>query len=147
MRRPIDLLASTSKSTKTISGHENAVRQMIAHEIEASRIRGHQTIHLPDQGAQPNRATLQLSSRSAELQRAYADILTTKTLSAPTIEKTTVKRDFFGRPIVKPPNPVGIVELDESKQDIPAPKIWYKYNEGFTNAIKRTIRIQDLFHQ
>lgn len=71
------------------------------------------------------------------------------------------KKDFFGRPIVQrsvppstQPNAGAVVDVDARlarialttpEGDAVAGKIWYRYNEGFTNAIRRPLKIKDLF--
>ncbi|XP_066259755.1 chromosome transmission fidelity protein 18 homolog [Euwallacea similis] len=52
--------------------------------------------------------------------------------------KLTVKRDFFGRIIQKAQTSAKIVG-NTSKNDI-----WFQYKEGFSNAVKKKIKIKDL---
>lgn len=145
------------------NAQENAIRQMIAAEVEIERIRRTQSKWPAQDRTLSTEELLKAEpkiGRSAELLRAYADI-NSKALTSTKFKTTStavapVKKDFFGRPIQRPsvsPTPSSSSsssQLTASPEDAFPGKegaigICYKYNEGFTNAIKRPIRIKDLF--
>ncbi|PJF19806.1 hypothetical protein PSACC_00411 [Paramicrosporidium saccamoebae] len=119
-RRPIDALACFNKAEKSLSGHENAVRQMIASQIEAAKIKS--IGHVPNSTVG--------TGRSAELLKAYAGM---SIVAVAPPAKTVVKRDFFGRAVQKPPSPANNQSATEMQVDA-MPPIWFKYNEGYSNA-------------
>lgn len=57
--------------------------------------------------------------------------------------RKAVKRDFFGRVITDQPNVKGRVTKtqEESEKD----RIWVSFHEGFSNAVRKPITIDDLF--
>jgi hypothetical protein len=51
-----------------------------------------------------------------------------------------IPKDFFGRPIVYP-------EGDENaspNQKLKVPRIWYKFHEGYSNAVRRRVTVADI---
>lgn len=141
------------------NAQDNAIRQMIAAEVEMERIRRTQSkrfVQTTNVSTQDPTEGGPRVGRSAELIKAYADIssktLTNARLKASSIAAEAVKKDFFGRPIQKTSasSTLSASQSPKSPEDSPSVKkgatgICYKYNEGFTNAIKRPIRIKDLF--
>merc|ERR1712226_633200 len=63
------------------------------------------------------------------------------TLSAkPVMVKDVVPTDFFGRQIkVDPSKQVKKIEKDLVKSDI-----WFKFKEGYSNAVRRNVKMKDL---
>ncbi|CAG7731465.1 unnamed protein product [Allacma fusca] len=53
-------------------------------------------------------------------------------------EPTFQAKDFFGRPIVKS---AAKIKADEEKRNVG--HIWYKYKEGFSNAVRKNLKIKD----
>lgn len=101
---PLDRVACRAT---VANAHENAVRQMIAHEVGLARI---------------------LAKRHP--------VATAKREAKPLVPpKIKVQRNFFSRPM-----PVA-----EVLKAAPVVRVWYKYNEGFSNAVRRTLRMRDLF--
>lgn len=135
----------------------NGIRQMIASEVELERIRRSKRGRL-----EPDVAPV--LGRRAELQKAYADMdrmkgqfgsrdsggLSSKAQSA-------IKKDFFGRPLPPPlsPHEEAAGPSREPTEERPLAgrqssqpvedRVWFKFNEGFTNAVRRPVRIRDLF--
>ena len=159
----IDLNAQQSSAKKAIETHTNATRLMIMNEIEVERIRMAQAKKQPLSDAPSRKNLPNAVGRSAELKKAYACVRRAapigdfSLLGGDIKSKTAdsiVKKDFFGRPL--PPK----TSLDDKKglfssndgshqscsHSLSKPKLWFKYNEGFTNAIRRSIKIKDLFN-
>lgn len=148
----------TSSLTKThsLSVHANAIRQMIAAELEATRIRSSQARRGRSSDAAPQPPAS--SSRASELIKAYAavggpsSVLNNRALTA---KRPAGKRDFFGRIIpVNPVNPThpadptdrpSALERTSPSRRADAVRLWYRHHEGFTNAVRRPLRIKDLF--
>jgi len=55
-------------------------------------------------------------------------------------EKTKPMLDFFGREIVRPKD---TGQKKEKKSSLINTQVWYKFNEGYSNAVKRTVKIKD----
>jgi chromosome transmission fidelity protein 18 len=124
MDPPIDILTGFSSAPQNISAHETAVRKLIAQQVRQERIRR----------AQP--------AASTDKQQQSPSTVPTKRKELP-MPKKAVKKDFFGRII-------SVIEddlpgTDASKPVIMKPAISYRFNEGFSNAVRRTIRIKELF--
>lgn len=120
---PIDILTGFA-ALQNVSPHETAVRKLIAHQVRQERIRRSQPA----------------ASTEKQLQSPSNIPAKRKELSLP---KKAVKKDFFGRII-------SVIEddlpsTDASKPVIQKPAISYRFNEGFSNAVRRTIRIKELF--
>lgn len=54
------------------------------------------------------------------------------------LPKKPLKRDFFGRPILEEATPRP-AEATSSKDNKNA--VWFKYHEGYSNAVRKTIRV------
>lgn len=136
----------------------NGIRQMIASEVELERIRR------CGRGRSEPESAPSILGRRAELQKAYADMIRMKgqtggnkgggSITGNT--RSVTKKDFFGRPI--PPSAhdvtVGDQDRDQSSEERPMAgrqfqpvrdRVWFRFNEGFTNAVRRPMRIRDLF--
>ena len=151
-----------SSAKRAIETHMNATRLMVMNEIEVRRIRITQAKQqlLRDT---PSRTTLpNVVGRNAELKKAYASIKQAASMgdfssigggNKSKAVDSTVRKDFFGRPLAHKPslNKTGVFSSNNGSQhqscphSLPKPKLWFKYNEGFTNAIRRSIKIRDLF--
>ena len=55
------------------------------------------------------------------------------------VEKAVIPTDFFGRQIAPKAKTTG-----EVKNSLLSNDIWFKFKEGYSNAVRRTIRLQDL---
>lgn len=56
-------------------------------------------------------------------------------------EKEVIAKDFFGRPIQKKKQPA---QVEETKPIKPLESHFrFKYNEGFTDGVKRTVYVKD----
>ena len=60
------------------------------------------------------------------------------------VNKKTVKRDFFGRVIKEKPLMEGEVRK-KTKQEGDEDRIWVSFHEGFSNAVRKPITIDELF--
>ncbi|KAL1596711.1 Chromosome transmission fidelity protein 18 [Nothophoma quercina] len=60
------------------------------------------------------------------------------------VNKKAVKRDFFGRVIKERPHVEGEVRK-KTKQEGDEDRIWVSFHEGFSNAVRKPITIDELF--
>ncbi|XP_054012649.1 chromosome transmission fidelity protein 18 homolog [Hylaeus anthracinus] len=59
--------------------------------------------------------------------------------------KELVYKDFFGRVITVNENKKSGNEIDDSRDFLTKHGVWYKYKEGFSNAVRRRVLMEDLF--
>lgn len=64
--------------------------------------------------------------------------------SKPADNTKPARRDFFGRPVTAEVIQEELTVINISKA---SRRICYKFNEGFSNAVRRNIKIRDLFEQ
>lgn len=125
------------KVNRPLNAHINAIRQMLANEIEAERIRSQKAGKCPVG-----------MERSTELIKAYAGMAKSGAIEQKTLARneSLLKKDFFGRPISRDGGLVNTTHRPCDRAEIKVtPKIWYKYNEGFSNAVRKPIKIKNLF--
>ncbi|GAA5984450.1 hypothetical protein JCM11641_000142 [Rhodosporidiobolus odoratus] len=133
---PIDVFVHfEGKRASDIAPGRYAVRQMINREIDAEVLR---------RSAEEGKSNLKTAG---EILDAYK----VKPIAAPVAPETKQAVDFFGRAIVA--KAVVVVEKvggAEEKDDTPAPpppkrarQAMYKFNEGFSNAVRVTKRVSD----
>lgn len=64
--------------------------------------------------------------------------------STPLPQAKKQRRDFFGRPIEE-----SDVSSKQSKASAPkevtSPPFWYRYNEGYSNAVRREVRMKQFY--
>lgn len=107
-----------------------AARQLIAREVELERLR---------RGEATRGSYEKTSPQESEVKIAEDQKVKLKPVEKKTISSTDKAVDFFGRPIQKP------TEVTLPKENCAeAGDIWYHFKEGFSNAVRRNVRIQDL---
>ncbi|KAJ1984711.1 Chromosome transmission fidelity protein 18 [Dimargaris verticillata] len=142
---------AASGSTAVSLSNKYATQQMIAQEVEKEIIRRREAILNAQASHSPKaKASAGGSKREALVPRP---IIQDK-LENPT--RTIVVRDFFGRHIA----PRAKADGHDSNQPTAASsgsgmvkpavctwdgtKVWYQYNEGYSNAVRKPVRIRDL---
>jgi hypothetical protein len=124
----------------------DAQRQLIAQYIAGAARAPDGTLILPSDTPTAATSTSSSSTTSDNAKRGPSSPI--KKVQ-PKEETVSVARDFFGRPIVKPitntPNPS---QSSGNSDTTGAPKsaasVTYKWQEGFTNAVRRKVLIKDL---
>ncbi|KAF9904497.1 hypothetical protein EC991_002657 [Linnemannia zychae] len=124
---------------KNVLTNRYAVRQLIAQEIEMELVRRSEAAKEAKMGAFYGKAD-QDATMATEVSASLLPIEPGLNLKEPT--------DFFGRAIVVPDsnNDRTGGTLSLGMQDRPKKKtrIWYKFNEGFSNAVKAKVFINEL---
>ncbi|KAJ1979845.1 Chromosome transmission fidelity protein 18 [Dimargaris xerosporica] len=151
-------LGHTLISAKTTPGsaamalpNKYATQQMIAQEVEKEIIRRREAfLNAQAPHSSKAKATAVGNKRAPLVPRP----ITQDKLEIPT--RPAVARDFFGRPIT----PRAATDDRKADQRAAAPsgagiakpavctwdgtKVWYQYNEGYSNAVRKPVRIRDL---
>lgn len=116
---PIDnLVTFCTPASLNLSSQEIAVRKLIASQIQQENIR-----HLQSKQG--------LKNKSEEK-------------SEPLVKKPfEPQKDFFGRVVPATSKTEFLPKVEQKNSE--TIKTWYRYNEGFSNAVRRNIRIKALF--
>jgi len=115
-----------------------ATKQLISHEIHVEKMKR------ADRGSPENAVDLEHVEKAAAAPTPTAAKSTTshlQKLRAKHVDDSKkVATDFFGRVVKVDPNkPAATVTNDIIKSDI-----WFKFKEGYSNAVRRTVKIKDL---
>lgn len=111
-----------------LTHHDSAIRKLIAHQVVQEKIRS-----LQERNGTAKKTTITQSDKTIPAKRK----------EVPVVSKA-IKRDFFGRIIAVIEEP----DTDQSASSNQQPasiKLCYRFNEGFSNAVRRNVRIKDLF--
>ncbi|KAG9063033.1 hypothetical protein KI688_004633 [Linnemannia hyalina] len=124
---------------KNVLTNRYAVRQLIAQEIEMELVRRAEAVKETKVGAFFGKAGQ--GQDAASMETALATAIAAG--AAITMREAT---DFFGRAIVQDKSASGgaglsSLEMERSKKKT---RIWYKFNEGFSNAVKAKVFINEL---
>ena len=85
--------------------------------------------------------TVENKDRTEVLITRYIYLIVTNLLSTYyNTESFQFQRDFFGQPVKSETRPDSIKETRTGSST----SIWFRFNEGFSDAVKKTIQIQDL---
>ncbi|KAK4510055.1 uncharacterized protein ATC70_006224 [Mucor velutinosus] len=122
------LLNYTLSSPKSILPKQYAVRQMIAHEIETEILRRRE---------QASQARNQGNNK-----KKPETMLTPEKIKQKISAEKQVALDFFGRVIV--PRAETGQPLKNLKMEVDTPKssVFYRYHEGFSNAVRKPMTVQ-----
>ncbi|KAI8824892.1 uncharacterized protein EV422DRAFT_516644 [Fimicolochytrium jonesii] len=155
-------------SNKRALGASNALKQMISMEIDREIIRRSEPV--TDAAAIENKSTVpadyrngrQLSDRSGDVKNVG---VTTTTRLKPKVVKDLIprsgttkdeykpERDFFGRLTATTPNAAQDMQTEGLSASTPTspkveerryPTISYKFNEGFSNAVRKPVLVREL---
>ena len=117
----------------------SAIKQLIAHEVTKEKMRRSEPTNVPETVSTklvPSKNDK--SKNEEELPSHLRQKLTAKKVEV----KEHVPVDFFGRKIVPK-----VVEADKDakpKNEIIISDVWFKFKEGYNNAVRRTIRMKDM---
>lgn len=107
-----------------------ATKQLIAREIELEKMR------------KSDSSAVQDARQSAVAANSTSGVPTLK--PAPQIvEQPRVSVDFFGR-VIEKAVVTKVAEPTVVKNTSASTQVWYQFKEGFSNAVRRTVRMKDL---
>ncbi|TNN20940.1 Chromosome transmission fidelity protein 18 isoform 1 [Schistosoma japonicum] len=141
----LDLVACFTKSN-SLKSLGYATKQFIARELEIERVRRtesmiYQNVNNPD----ICNNTIVKSNGKLSLENSV-DTSIQKAEHAIT-KSSKVKKDFFGRIIsdkVKSPNTVNTIEgCSDKSESILSGDIYYRFKEGYTNAVRRPVTMKE----
>ncbi|KAI8906203.1 hypothetical protein DFJ77DRAFT_477944 [Powellomyces hirtus] len=130
-------------SNKRVLGAADAVKQMVAHEIERE-------IMCRAEAAAVERANATTAGNKQPSKKGVAKPQIVKGLKAVEVEKEMAPRDFFGRLLVVPEPAVPVVHSDMAVDGSRPPilrqkgRIAFRFNEGFSNAVRKPVLIREL---
>lgn len=128
---------------KNVLTNRYAVRQLIAQEIEMELVRRAESVKEAKVGAFFGKAGQGQDAASMETVASASQAIAAAD-KAMTMKEAT---DFFGRAIVVQDKSasggagLSSLEMERSKKKT---RIWYKFNEGFSNAVKAKVFINEL---
>lgn len=125
-----------------------AIKQLVAHEVEVEKMRRKEPSteqHSTTSQVVPKREITHIDKKedvkSANVIPNHLQKLKAKDIHV----NERVPVDFFGRKIEKKPNEKGNVDAKgNNKGELVFSDVWFKFKEGFNNAVRRTIRVKDL---
>ncbi|KAI8055842.1 hypothetical protein BDF22DRAFT_672478 [Syncephalis plumigaleata] len=118
-----------SSRVKSVLPKSYATRQLLAQMIDTHKIKQHEVNSV-------ERQTMGSTPRKKELKKKSEP-------STPSVPIVKAPVDFFGRPIqVKPASNSHSTTSDKQVKH----PIWYVFNEGFSNAVRRPVTIKELFN-
>jgi len=118
-----------------------AIKQLVAHELMKEKMRRSEPVTPMNiaESAKPKDPTGNKNADEKNLPSHLRQKLTAKQVEV----KDHVPVDFFGRKIQ-----VKIPTADETKEskknEIIISDVWFKFKEGYNNAVRRTIRMKDM---
>ena len=119
----------------------SAIKQLIAHEVTKEKMRRSEPTTIPEPASMksvPSSSKDDKSKNEEELPSHLRQKLTAKKVEV----KEHVPVDFFGRKIV--PKEVDAEKDAKPKNEIIISDVWFKFKEGYNNAVRRTIRMKDM---
>ena len=111
---------------------------MIAHEVTKEKMRRSEPATIPETASTKSVPSKDDKSKNEELPSHLRQKLTAKKVEV----KEHVPVDFFGRKIV--PKQVDAEKDAKPKNEIIISDVWFKFKEGYNNAVRRTIRMKDM---
>ncbi|KAJ3385624.1 hypothetical protein HDU84_002107 [Entophlyctis sp. JEL0112] len=116
------------------------VKQLIAKEIETESIR---RVASPI-GSGISRSRNVQPDKPAEKEIITQPVLLSNLMATKRIAPgPAVLKDFFGRPIKPPEDKYSQKENERKSPAVKMPVVNFKYNEGFTNAVRKPMKIRD----
>ncbi|XP_056018073.1 chromosome transmission fidelity protein 18 homolog [Ostrea edulis] len=110
-----------------------AAKQLISREIGLERLRRNETPVLSSKEAKKN------LDKDSDFVPNHLQKLEAKPVMS---KEEMVERDFFGR-IIKRKTPEAKKENEKEKKNVLNTDIWFHFTEGFSNAVRRNVRVKD----
>ncbi|XP_050052754.1 chromosome transmission fidelity protein 18 homolog [Dermacentor andersoni] len=108
-----------------------ATKQLIARELEVEKMRKSDSSEVP------------VARHSTTAPVSTGGIPALKPAQKIIEPPARVFVDFFGR-VIEKPVVTTVTEPTSAGSIIPATQVWYQFKEGFSNAVRRTVRMKDL---
>ncbi|KAK5669405.1 Chromosome transmission fidelity protein 18 [Batrachochytrium dendrobatidis] len=143
---PIHDMLILDQTRQPINEPSQTIKQLISHEIERNIVRK-KDLAMQNEMAKRNATTssrvLNPEDKSTVLAETLKKAIVSRQVMVP-IEEQPV-RDFFGR-LVDTKVPTVLAMSDkENKAPESLVRLAYKYNEGFSNAVRTTVYVKDFF--
>merc|ERR1712096_36840 len=116
-------------------------KQLIAHEIDREKMRRENVTEAPFVASQEEKEEKGVeNTENTPKGKKKTDSHLQKLQAKPVSVAPAVAMDFFGRAVKVDPT------KQAKKEENPLLKsdIWFKFKEGYTNAVRRTIKMKDL---
>jgi hypothetical protein len=152
----LDELIKYSKNSTTYMPLPSKICEILSQKIQYEKLNSAQQLSTDLNTSKEHHETEQMQVAKAKQEEAIMlKNENERKLNAKIKDKPrTVKRDFFGRPIIIPRQPLNDdneeATTTDSKQALQSEKckppsfpIRFQHNEGFTNAIRRPTKIED----
>ena len=117
-----------------------SIKQMISHEVAKEKMRRDEpAVAVATKRVEPSKEALEKSDdKPKELPNHLRQKLSAKQIEV----KERVPVDFFGRQIQPKFDPAK--EAAKKANNIIVSDVWFKFKEGYSNAVKRNVRMKDL---
>jgi len=126
-----------------------ATKQLIAREIDLEKMRRHDHVNEDQQSSSQNNTNTSAATEQQQQQqpKPYKPINVVKKqkLIPKKIEPSSVQLDFFGRTIKTPVKSSSANGKGEKKNSLLDKSVRFRFNEGYTNAVRRKVKIKDFF--
>lgn len=148
---PLSLLLPRDSTSDGLQTHDAAaehvaqlpthIRQLLAAELQRETLRRHYGAP-----AAPSATKPESGGAAAQPVQPLSAAEAAKSIKAPVVTPTgSVNRDMFGRPVGDTSRKRILGSHGSAASDSAGPvAVRYKFQEGVTNAVRRTVRIQDL---
>ena len=125
-----------------------SVKQLVAHEVEVEKMRRKEQPNLEAStkikiSNQDNTKSEKTTENKPKMQTSTVPNHLQKLKAKEVQVKERVPVDFFGRKIEKAAN-TAVDSKGSKKEGLVFGDVWFKFKEGYNNAVRRTIRMKDL---
>ncbi|XP_048576274.1 chromosome transmission fidelity protein 18 homolog isoform X2 [Nematostella vectensis] len=119
-----------------------ATKQLVAREIDLEKMRRAESVMYAHAQDTPSK----LSSESKAVKKEKPNVVTKLDTTKVMVKEEKVALDFFGRPIKRkePKNAGKGSDGKKEESKCAAQEIWFRFNEGYSNAVRKNIKIQEL---
>jgi chromosome transmission fidelity protein 18 len=119
-----------------------ATKQLVAHEIDREKMRRSEVKDVPITSSQEEKEekSEDKSAENTPKGKKKTDSHLQKLKAKPVNLAPAVAIDFFGRAVKVDPNQ----QTKKEENSLVKSDIWFKFKEGYTNAVRRTIKMKDM---
>ncbi|XP_060522002.1 chromosome transmission fidelity protein 18 homolog [Cylas formicarius] len=113
-------------------------KQLIAKEIEMEKMRRFEAFKVQNSKGVAEKSVAEAGSNKGDALPNHLQTLKAKVIKSKTSPKNAVKKDFFGRVVQSATSSFGKAD------GAPKNDVWYSYKEGYSNAVRKKIKIASL---